>query len=108
MTFFCTTLFSQNLKEKKINYFVEEAQKEFKLTNDQAKELLEARTVMANESADILKKAKNNEITKEEQAEKQKVVNQNFKKVFEKLTGKTNKELEPFYDKMREEIQKLK
>lgn len=105
---FSAIMFGQGLKEKKIQYFVDAATKEYKLNKDQTKELMAARVVLMDELSSIFQKVKDGEVTKDEQKELQKEPNKTFKAAFEKITGKTNAELQPFYNRMTEEIPKVK
>ncbi len=108
MIAFCAVMFGQNLKERKIQYFVDAATKEYSLNQEQQKELLNVRTGFVDELSSIFAQFKNGEITKEEQIEKQKKPNKKFKQAFEKITGKTNAELQSFYKRMSEEIPNVK
>ena len=72
MIAFCAVMFGQNLKERKIQYFVDAATKEYSLNQEQQKELLNVRTGFVDELSSIFAQFKNGEITKEEQIEKQK------------------------------------
>lgn len=105
---FSAIMFGQSLKEKKTQYFVDAATKEYSLNKDQAKELLAVRVVLMDELSAIFQKVKDGEVTKEDQKELQKAPNSAFKASFEKITGKTNKELQPFYTRMSEEIPNVK
>ncbi len=105
---FCSVMFGQSLLEKRADYFVDAAAKEFSLTKDQKAELLTARMEYLNTLSDLFKQVKAGEITKEEQQEKSKLPNQKMREVLEKLSGKTNKDLAPFYKKMSEELPSVK
>lgn len=108
MIAFCTVMFGQSLLEKRADFFVDAAAKEFSLTKVQKTELLTARMEYLNNLSDLFKQVKAGEITKEEQQEKAKAPNQKMRDVLEKMTGKTNKDLVPFYQKMSEELPKVK
>lgn len=105
---FSAIMFGQGLKEKKTQYFVDAAAKEYSLTKEQTKELLAARVVLMDELSSIFQKVKDGSVTKEDQKELQKAPNNTFRAAFERITGKTNKELQPFYTRMTEEIPNVK
>lgn len=97
-----TITYGQNKYQlKKINYFVDEAVKEFSLDKDQAKDLLDARKTYFNDYQEIFQAAKEGNITQEEKKEQINGVNQKFNKYFGELTGKNWNELKPFFDKIR-------
>lgn len=104
MIAFSSIVFGQNLKEKKINYFVDSATKEFSLTKEQSKQLKDARVALLDQMGTVAQEAKEGKITDEEKTEKLKEPNRVFRAEFEKITGKTNKDLQPFYKRMSEEI----
>lgn len=108
MVAFCAVVFSQSLQEKRAVYFTDAAVKEFSLNADQRAELLKARMTYIADMGSVNKQAKNEEITEEVKAEKMKVVNQDMRTAFEKITGKPGKDLQPFYKKMSEELPNVK
>lgn len=110
IAFFCvySISFGQTLNEKRAKFFTEEATKEFKLNDEQKKDLLTKRTDYLTTLTSLNQQAKNNEITAEEKQTKTNETNKDFKALMVKLTGKTEKELEPFYVRIREELQKVK
>ncbi|SDX41819.1 hypothetical protein SAMN05444411_105133 [Lutibacter oricola] len=104
-----TVTFGQNKwQQKQIKYFVDAAQTEFKLDDAKTKELTSFRTDMVLEYHALQKKAKANEITKEERKEKGKEISKKFNKKLIKLTGKSYKDLAPFMDRLRKELKNLK
>ena len=100
--------FGQKLIENRAKYFTEAAAKEFNLNNEQKKELQTSRMDYLKSMAASNQQAKNGEITEAEKQSKTKEKNQKFKNIMEKLTGKKPAELEPFYVRMREELQNIK
>ena len=92
---------------KKINYFVDAAQKEFSLNAKQTKELLDNRTAYFNDYQKVFSAAKNGEISEDEKKTQVNEVNNKFNKYFNELTGKTWDELKPFNERIREEIKGL-
>lgn len=103
-----TISIGQNLNEKRAKYFTEAAAKEFNLSDEQKKELLTTRTEYLKSMTNLNQQAKNGDITEDEQKDKTKEVNKDFKIMMTKLTGKTEKELEPFFIRMREELKNVK
>ncbi|MCW2119011.1 hypothetical protein [Flavobacterium sp. 7A] len=92
---------------KKINYFVDAAQKEFNLNKNQTKELLDNRTAYFNDYQKVFSAAKNGEISQSEKKTQVNEVNNKFNKYFNELTGKTWDELKQFNDRVREEMKEL-
>ena len=84
--------------------YAEVAAKEFGLTKEQQKELYEKKVQHYTEQYEANQKFNKGEITKEEK----KIPNQKFGRYFNKLTGKNYKELKPFYEKVKKELDKLK
>ena len=84
--------------------YAEVAAEEFDLTKEQEQELYEKKVQHYDESYQAKQKYKNGEITKEES----KKPNKKFGKYFNELTGKTYEELKPFYEKVQQEINKIK
>jgi len=92
---------------KKINYFVDAAQKEYSLDKKQTKELLDARTAYFNDYQKVFSAAKNGEISDEEKKTQSNEVNNKFNKYFSELTEKNWNELKPFFDRVRDEMKSL-
>jgi len=84
--------------------YAEVAAKEFNLTKEQQQELYEMKVNHYEEQYEATQKFKKGEITKEEK----KNPNKKFGKYFNQLTGKNYKELKPFYEKVKIELDKLK
>ena len=104
-----TTAFGQNKwQQKQINHFVDSAVKEYSLNDDQKKELTTSRTTVIMAYIDSAEKAKNGEMTVEEKKELTQQASNDFNSAFTKITGKTYKEVQPFLQKMQEEIKNLK
>lgn len=80
------------------------AAEEFDLTKEQEQELYEKKVKHYEDSYEAKQKFKRGEITEEEKN----TPNREFGAYFNKLTGKTYKELKPFYDKVHKEIAKIK
>jgi molecular chaperone DnaK (HSP70) len=107
--FTVSVTFGQNKwQQKQINYFVEEATKEYNLNEDQVKELHEARVEMVTAYSDTQKQSKDGTLSDEDRKEKGKEIAQNFQKTLTKITGKSYKEFSPFLQRMREELKALK
>lgn len=101
-------VYGQNkTQEKKINYFVDAAAKEFSLDSDQKKELLEARHAYISDFMAVQKDSKSGTISDEEKKEKMNKVNSSFMAVLAKITGKTPKDLQPFLGRMRDELKNV-
>lgn len=100
--------FGQNIKtqQKKIEYFVEAATKEFNLSADQTKELLVFRTEMAQSYLDLNKAVKEG-LSDDEKKAKNQEISKSFNAKLTKLVGKSYKEIEPFLNKMREELKSV-
>lgn len=92
---------------KKINYFVDAAQKEFSLDKTKTKELLDARTAYFNDYQKVMAAAKSGEISDDEKKTQSNEVNNKFNKYFGELTGKSWNDLKPFFDRVREEMKSL-
>ncbi|WP_211316278.1 hypothetical protein [Flavobacterium faecale] len=100
--------FAQNkTQEKKIKYFVDAATTEFKLDASKSKELLDARNTYITNFMDVLKKAKSGELSAEDKKGKMNEVNSAFNAEFSKVTGKTQAELKPFFERMRDELSSI-
>lgn len=99
--------FGQNQwQQKKIDYFVEAAVKEFKLDKKQARELMKVRTTYFLEYMEIVKKAKNGALTQDEKKSKINAHNQQFNKDLKALTETDN--VQPFLIRMRDELKNVK
>ncbi|WP_111706178.1 hypothetical protein [Lutibacter citreus] len=104
-----TVTFGQNKwQQKQINHFVNATKTEFNLDDAQTKDLTSFRTAMVLDYFSLQKKAKANEITKDEKKAQSKEISTTFHNKLIKLTGKPYKELVPFMNKMREELKNLK
>ncbi|WPR71362.1 hypothetical protein SLW70_15720 [Flavobacterium sp. NG2] len=100
--------FAQNkTQEKKIKYFVEAATKEFNLDAKQSNELLDARNNYITGYMDVMAQVKSGEVSQEDKQNKLNEVNKKFNDVFSKITGKPLSELQPFFSRMREELQNI-
>ncbi|CAH8284190.1 hypothetical protein EV196_103295 [Mariniflexile fucanivorans] len=107
LTMAVSTTFGQDKwQQKKIDYFVEAATKEFKLDNKQKKELLVLRTDYFNDYMVIIKNGKEGEITEEEQKTQLNEHNQNFNIKLKEITGSNN--IQPFLVRMRDELKNVK
>lgn len=108
MFFAVTIVFGQNAYQmKKIDFFVDEAVKEFSLDKKQTKQLHKKRVDYFNDYIAVIKKAKKGELNDEEKKEQLKAVNQTFNKYFSALTGKTRRELGTFLKRIKEETKKI-
>jgi len=109
LVFFTVTVsFGQDKYQmKKVNYFVEAAQKEYSLDKTQTKDLLDARTAYFKEYQKVFSAAKNGEISDDEKKTQSNEVNNKFNKYFSELTGKNANELKPFFERIREEMKAL-
>ncbi|WP_339882631.1 hypothetical protein [Polaribacter vadi] len=105
---FSTTYGQNKYQERQNKYFVEAAAKEFNLNKDQQKELAEVRTTMVLAYGESNSAMKEGTITKEEMQEKNKEASRNFNNAVIKMTGKTYKELAPFFKRMRDELKNVK
>ncbi|WP_066627790.1 hypothetical protein [Labilibacter marinus] len=108
MVVICSVAFAQAWQEKKIQYFVDEATLEFSLNEEQQEQLLKERTEYVSQFSDINKKSKNGQITEEEKKTQVKTINKAFTTYLSGITGKTNKELQPFLKRVREELKSVK
>ena len=91
------------IRKQKAQAFAELAAEEFNLTKDQQTALFERKIQHFEEQQAIKKKAKKMDLSEEEK----KAPNKSFGKYFRKLTGKTYKELKPFYDKVGKKMKKI-
>lgn len=103
-----TTIGQNKWQQKQINYFVEEATKEYDLNKSQVKDLKKARLEMVTGYSNLSKISKEGKISDEEKKEKGKVIGQDFQKKMIEITGKTYKEITPFFKRMRIELKNLK
>lgn len=104
-----TTTYGQNkYQERQNKYYVEAAAKEFNLNEDQQKELTEIRTTMVIAYGESHKAFTAGDITKEEKLAKNGESSKVFNNAVIKLTGKTYKELVPFFNRMRKELKEVK
>lgn len=102
-----TVTFGQNKwQQKKIDYFVEAAAKEFKLDKKQTNKLLKVRTTYFLEYMEIVKKAKSGVITPEEKKSQINAHNQKFNANLKAITGTDN--VQPFLVRMRDELKNVK
>jgi len=101
-----TTFGQDKWQQKKIDYFVEAAVKEFKLDNRQGKELLKTRTDYFNDYMVIIKNGKDGKISEEEQKTQLNEHNQNFNIKLKEITGADN--IQPFLVRMRDELKNVK
>ncbi|MDW5288065.1 hypothetical protein [Formosa sp. PL04] len=103
-----SSAFAQNkTQEKKINYFVDAANKEFSLDKAQTKSLLKARNTYVSEYMAVTKDFKAGTLTQDEKKTKLNVVNGDFNQSFSDITGKTQQELKPFSERMQTELKKV-
>ncbi|TYA92136.1 hypothetical protein [Seonamhaeicola marinus] len=99
--------FGQNKwQQKKIDYFVEAAAKEFKLDKKQTTKLSKVRTTYFLEYMEIVKKAKSGAITQEEKKSQINAHNQKFNTNLKAITGTDN--VQPFLVRMRNELKNVK
>ena len=104
-----STAFGQNKwQQKQINHFVDSAVKEYSLSDDQKKDLTEARITVIMSYINSAEKVKNGEMTADEKKETTQKASNDFNSFLIKMTGKTYQELKPFLDRMQEEIKNLK
>jgi polyhydroxyalkanoate synthesis regulator phasin len=104
-----STTFGQNKwQQKQINHFVDSAVKEYNLSDDQKKDLTEARITVIMSYINSAEKVKNGEMTADEKKETTQKASNDFNSFLIKMTGKTYQELKPFLDRMQEEIKNLK
>ena len=70
--------------------------------------MLESRKAYLGSLATLNEQEKNGELGEDDKKKKTNEVNQDFKKMMIKLTGKTAAELDPFYARMRDELKTVK
>ncbi|WP_066219006.1 hypothetical protein [Formosa haliotis] len=103
-----STMYGQNKsQQKKIDYFVNAADKEFNLNESQHKALLDARNAYITDYMGVMKDFKSGSITAEEKKSKLNDVNTNFNTTFSQIAGKTPKELQDFSKRMQVELKKV-
>ncbi len=105
---FCSVVFGQSLNEKRAQYFTDMATKEFSLKPDQTKQLMKTRLAYHEELKANFSKQKSGDITPEENKTQSQEINKNFKEYMSKLTGKTPKELDAFYETIKEGLKDIK
>ena len=102
-----TSAFSQNKyyesRFDRAEVFTQVAAEEFNLSEDQQKELYDKKLKHFEAQYEANQKFNAGEISEEEK----KQPNREFSRYFNGLTGKTYKELKPFYEKVKKEIDKL-
>ena len=104
-----TASFAQDKwQQKQINYFVDSAVKEYNLTESQKKELSELRTTVVMSYVNSAEKVKNGEMTADEKKEVTHQASKDFNIAFTKMTGKSYAELQPFSQRMQEEMKNVK
>lgn len=104
----CSIAFGQSLNEKRAQFFTDMATKEFSLKPEQTKELLKNRLEYHESLKSLFGKQKSGEITPEENKTQSQEINKNFKDYMTKMTGKTPKELNDFYEKVKEGLKDIK
>lgn len=105
---FSTVYGQSKWHEKQNNYFVEQAAKEYNLSDDQKVELKKNRMEMVTAFISTNSALKSGEITKEERKEKTSEASKIFNSYFSQLVGKPYAEVAPFLKRMREELKNLK
>lgn len=104
-----TSSFGQDKwQQKQINYFVDSAVKEFSLSETQKKELLDARTKVVMTYVNSAEKVKNGEMTADEKKEIGQAASKEFNMLMTKMTAKSYNDLQPFFQKMQEEMKNVK
>ncbi|WPR71369.1 hypothetical protein SLW70_15755 [Flavobacterium sp. NG2] len=104
-----TATFAQDKwQQKQIDYFVDSAVKEFGLTENQKKDLMTLRTTVVMAYVNSAGKLKNGEITADEKKEIGQQASRDFNSAMSKMTGKSYAELQPFFQKMQEEMKNVK
>jgi len=94
----------KEVRKKKAEKFAVMTAKEFDLSKDQQTALFKRKLQQMEEQQIAKKKAKKGTITDEEK----KKPNKKFGAYMRKLTGKTSKELAPFYKNVNAEMKKIK
>lgn len=105
---FTATYGQQKWQMKKINYFVDEAAKEFNLDKKAKAKLLDARTVYFMDYMKTMKEAKEEALEQDEKRKKLNAVNQKFNTDLREITGKGREEIQPFLQRMRKELKNVK
>ncbi|MCG9793732.1 hypothetical protein [Flavobacterium algicola] len=104
-----TASFAQDKwQQKQINYFVDSAVKEFALSDNQKKDLTTLRTTVVMAYVISAEKLKKGEITADEKKEIGQQASKDFNGAMTKITGKSYAELQPFFQKMQEEMKNVK
>lgn len=104
----CTIAFGQSLNEKRAQYFTDQAATEFSLSKDQVKELYKTRLAYHDSLKQLSMQVKSGDISAEDNASKSQEINRNFKEYMVKFTGKTQNDLNSFYDKIKEGLKAVK
>ncbi|WP_346882156.1 hypothetical protein [uncultured Algibacter sp.] len=107
VTAFANVGAAQSSHQRKTEYFVEEATKEFKLNRKKRKELLQIRQKYVKDFVGAGKEFRKGNITAEEKQKEFNRINTKFKEDFGRLTGKTQIELGVFMTWMRKELPRL-
>lgn len=104
-----TATFAQDKwQQKQINYFVDSAVKEYKLSENQQKDLMAARITVVMTYVNSAEKVKNGEMTADEKKEVASQASKDFNIAMTKMTGKSYAELQPFFQRMQEEMKNAK
>lgn len=103
----CGSVFAQKHVEKKVNYFVDEAVKEYSLNEEQKNQLHEVYSAQAKEVAAINKEVKEGNKTREEAKVIYKKNTQEITALLCEMTGKTKKEVKPFLERVRQELKTI-
>lgn len=102
-----TSSFGQDKwQQKHIDYFVESAVKEYSLSETQKKDLAVMRTTVVMSYVNSAEKVKNGEMTVDEKKAFTQNATKDFNIGFTKMLGKSYAEIQPFLQKMQEEIAK--
>ena len=104
-----TASFAQDKwQQKQINYFVDSAVKEYSLSENQQKELMTLRTTVVMSYVNSAQKVKDGEMTADEKKEVTSQASKDFNIAMTKITGKSYAELQPFFQRMQEEMKNAK
>lgn len=102
-----TTTFGQDKwQQKHIDYFVDSAVKEYSLNDTQKKDLAVMRTAVVMAYVNSAEKVKNGEMTADEKKEFTQNATKDFNIGLTKMLGKSYAEVQPFLQKMQEDIAK--
>lgn len=107
ITAFTNVGVAQASHERKTEYFVSEATKEFKLNRKDRKELLKVRQKYVKDFVGAGREFRKGNITAEEKQKEFNRINTKFKEDFGRITGKTQIELGVFMTWMRKELPRL-